>query len=90
MTRSSWEGVHLKLQIKRRGLGPHGGALPENGLFMAEFGRARRIEKKTNENEVFGIPICNTRCYTCPSDVAMAHLTFQVTIFFAFFPLKSR
>ena len=36
MTRSSWEGVHLKLQIKRRGLGPHGEALPENGLLGGE------------------------------------------------------
>lgn len=24
--------------------------------------------------------ICNARCYTCPSDVAMAHLTYQFTI----------
>ena len=37
------------------------------------------LGKKPNEIEAFGIPVCNTRCYTCPSDVAIAHLTFQFT-----------
>ena len=37
------------------------------------------LGKKPNEIEVFAIPVCNTRCYTCPSDVATAHLTFQFT-----------
>ena len=35
--------------------------------------------RNPKEIEAFGIPICNTRCYTCPSDVAIAHLTFQFT-----------
>ena len=38
------------------------------------------LGKKPNEIEVFAIPVCNTRCYTCPSDVATAHLTFQFTL----------
>ena len=38
------------------------------------------LGKKPNEIEAFGIPVCNTRCYTCPSDVAIAHLTFQFTL----------
>ena len=37
VTRSSREGVHLELQIKHGGLGPHGGALHENGLFRARW-----------------------------------------------------
>ncbi|MBR6587822.1 MAG: hypothetical protein IKK82_10425, partial [Kiritimatiellae bacterium] len=47
VTRSSWEGVHLKLQIKRRGLGPHGGALPEIGLFGLGQARKSRVAQKT-------------------------------------------
>ena len=35
--------------------------------------------EKANEIEVSATPICNTRCYMCPSDVAIAHLTFQFT-----------
>ena len=36
--------------------------------------------EKANEIEVSATPICNTRCYMCPSDVAIAHLTFQFTL----------
>ena len=36
--------------------------------------------RNPKEIEAFGIPICNTRCYTWPSDVAIAHLTFQFTL----------
>ena len=46
VTRSSREGVHLELQIKHGGLGPHGEAFPENGHFGVGIGiRCGRVRK---------------------------------------------
>ena len=53
---------------------------PETAYSGRSFGASGGLSRNSNENEAFGIPICNTRCYTCPSDVAIAHLTFQFTL----------
>ena len=53
---------------------------PETASCRAGPGRKGGFGRKPNEIEVFGISICKARCYTCPSDVAMAHLTFQFTL----------
>ena len=52
---------------------------PETASCRAGPRRKGGFGRKPNEIEVFGISICKARCYTCPSDVAMAHLTFQFT-----------
>ena len=52
---------------------------PETASCRAGPRRKGGFDRKPNEIEVFGISICKARCYTCPSDVAMAHLTFQFT-----------
>ena len=71
VTWSSREGVHLELQIKHSGLGPHGEALSRNGLLGdGKEGIGSQSAKSHGKSQD-----CDAR-FATPDD-ASVHLTLQ-------------